>query len=59
MNEWMKNLMDLLHNLIFSNDIILKEQENHNNISTCIRFMPTIIQGTIIFMNEFDFTTTL
>ena len=32
MNERMKYLMDLLHNLILVKNIILKEQKNHTNI---------------------------
>ena len=32
MNEWMKYLMDLLHNLILVEISFWKEQENHNNI---------------------------
>ena len=44
----------------FSRNIILKRARKIITISiTCIRFMPTIIQGIIIFMNEFDYTTTL
>ena len=54
MNEWMKYLMDLLRNLILVEISFWKEQENHNNNFTCIRFMSTMIQGIIIFMNEFD-----
>ena len=54
MNEWMKYLMDLLYNLILVEISFWKEQENHNISITCRRFMPTIIQGIVIFMNEFD-----
>ena len=32
MNEWMKYLMDLLHNLILVEISFWKEQGNHNNI---------------------------
>ena len=54
MNEWMKYLMDLLYNLILVEISLWREQENHNNIYYLYKVMPTIIQGIIIFMNEFD-----
>ena len=52
--------MDLLHNLIFSKYIIFKRARKSQQYLYLyrIRFMPTIIQGIMIFMNEFDFSTT-
>ena len=55
----MKYLMDLLYNLILVEYHFEKSKKIITISITCIRFMPTIIQGIIIFMNEFDYTTTL
>ena len=54
MNEWMKYLMDLLHNLILVEISFWNEQENHNNIYYLHKVYAYDIQGIIIFMNEFD-----
>ena len=54
MNEWMKYLMDLLHNLILVEISLWNEQENHNNIYYLHKVYTYDIQGIIIFMNEFD-----
>ena len=58
----MKYLMDLLHNHILVNTVY--HFEKSKKITTIylylyrIWFMPTIIQGIMILMNEFDFSTT-
>ena len=47
--------------LYFSNYIILKRAKKSQQYQYLnrIRFMPTIIQGIMIFMNEFDFFSNL
>ena len=65
MNEWINEWMNEIFNGFvtqpyFSKYIILKRTRKSQQYLYLyrIRFMPTIILGIMIFMNEFDFSTT-
>ena len=55
MNEWMNEIFnEFVIQLILVEISFWKEQENYNNIFYLYKVYASIIQGIIIFMNEFD-----